>query len=378
MGTRILILAGGTGGHVYPALAVARELLADGHDVVWMGTRAGLEARVVPTAGIPVEWLSVSGLRGKGWRNKLTAPFMLGRACLQSLGILRRVRPDVVLGMGGFVSGPGGLMARLLGIPLVLHEQNRIPGTTNRLLARWASVVLEAFPNSFPAKIGARCTGNPLRREIAALHEKVARGEGRGASNTDSFIPSSLTTNHSPLTTRLLIVGGSLGAKALNEAMPSALAAVRLPLKIRHQTGAAMRDDTAACYEAAGIEARVDAFVEDMAEAYAWADLAVCRAGAMTVSELSAAGLPAILIPFPYAIDDHQTHNARYLADAAAAVLLPQTELTPERLVAEIKALLEQPERLQIMAKRAASLAKPEAARAVADICLQTALTTHH
>jgi UDP-N-acetylglucosamine--N-acetylmuramyl-(pentapeptide) pyrophosphoryl-undecaprenol N-acetylglucosamine transferase len=360
MGARILILAGGTGGHVYPALAVAHELLADGHEVVWMGTRAGLEARVVPAAGIPVEWLSVSGLRGKGWRNKLAAPFMLARACLQALGILRRVRPAVVLGMGGFVSGPGGLMARLLGIPLVLHEQNRIPGTTNRWLARWASVVLEAFPDSFPAKVGARCTGNPLRREIAALHGKVA--------NEGEETPA----------TRLLVVGGSLGAKALNEAMPSAIAAAGLPLEIRHQTGAAMRDDTAARYAEAGIEARVDAFVEDMAEAYAWADVAVCRAGAMTVSELSAAGLPAILIPFPYAIDDHQTRNARYLADAAAAVLLPQSELTPERMAQEIKALLEQPERLQAMAANAASLAKPEAARTVADICLQAALTTNH
>lgn len=378
MGTRILILAGGTGGHVYPALAVAHELLADGHEVVWMGTRAGLEARVVPAAGIPMEWLSVSGLRGKGWRNKLAAPFMLARACLQALGILRRVRPAVVLGMGGFVSGPGGLMARFLGIPLVLHEQNRIPGTTNRWLARWASVVLEAFPDSFPAKIGARCTGNPLRREIAALHGKVASGEWLVARNSDSLPSSSLATHHSPPTTRLLIVGGSLGARALNEAMPSALAAVGAPLEIRHQTGAAMRDDTAARYAEAGIESRVDAFVEDMAEAYAWANLAVCRAGAMTVSELSAVGLPAILIPFPYAIDDHQTHNARYLADADAAVLLPQSELTPERMAQEIKALLGQPERLQAMAANAVSLAKPEAARTVADICLQAALTTHH
>lgn len=375
MGTRVMILAGGTGGHVYPALAVARELLAGGHDVVWMGTRAGLEARVVPAAGIPVEWLAVSGLRGKGWRSTLAAPFMLLRALWQSLSILRRVKPQVVLGMGGFVSGPGGLTARTLGIPLVLHEQNRIPGTTNRWLARWARIVCEAFPSSFPASVGARWTGNPLRQEIAEL-KKVVSDKWRVAREEAAEGPALLTTHYSPLATRILVVGGSLGAKALNEAVPAALAAVGRPVRVRHQTGEAMRAETEARYAEAGIEARVEAFVENMAEAYAWADLAVCRAGAMTVSELSAAGLPAILIPFPYAIDDHQTHNARYLAEAGAAVLLPQTDLTPERLTAEIAALLERPERLRAMAECASELAKPEAARSVADICLHVA--THH
>jgi UDP-N-acetylglucosamine--N-acetylmuramyl-(pentapeptide) pyrophosphoryl-undecaprenol N-acetylglucosamine transferase len=353
MGTRVMILAGGTGGHVYPALAVARELLADGHEVVWMGTKTGLEARVVPAVGIPLEWLTVSGLRGKGWRSKLAAPVMLLRALRQSLAILRRVRPRVVLGMGGFVSGPGGLMARLLGIPLVLHEQNRIPGTTNRLLARWAKVVCEAFPGSFPAAVGARRAGNPLRREIAGLEREPDRAP-----------------NDPP---NLLVVGGSLGAKALNEAVPAALAAIGRPVHVRHQTGEAMRAETEARYVEAGIEARVESFVDNMAEAYAWADLAVCRAGAMTVSELSAAGLPAILIPFPYAIDDHQTQNARYLADAGAAVLLPQTELTPERLATEIAALLGEPQRLKAMSAKAAVLAKPDAARTVASICLEVA-----
>jgi UDP-N-acetylglucosamine--N-acetylmuramyl-(pentapeptide) pyrophosphoryl-undecaprenol N-acetylglucosamine transferase len=353
MGARVMILAGGTGGHVYPALAVARELLAEGHEVVWMGTRTGLEARVVPVAGIPVEWLAVSGLRGKGWRSKLAAPFMLLRALRQSLAILRKIRPQVVLGMGGFVSGPGGLMARLLRIPVVLHEQNRVPGTTNRLLAKRATVVLEAFPESFPAAAGARWTGNPLRREIAALRREPGRAP-----------------NDPP---NLLVVGGSLGARALNEALPAALAITALPVKVRHQTGEAMRAETAARYAEAGIEARVDAFVEDIAEAYAWADLAVCRAGAMTVSELSAAGVPAILIPFPHAIDDHQTQNARYLAEAGAAVLLPQTELTPERLATEIAGLLNHPDRLKSMSAKAAALAKPEAARTVAGICIEQA-----
>lgn len=345
-----MILAGGTGGHVYPALAVARELLDQGHEVVWMGTRSGLEARVVPAAGIPVEWLSVSGIRGKGWRNKLAAPLMLVRAFAQALAILRRVKPDVVLGMGGFVSGPGGLLARLLGIPLVLHEQNRVPGTTNRWLARWATVILEAFPGSFPERVGARCTGNPVRREIAGLQ--------REARPADSI--------------RILIVGGSLGAKALNETVPEAIALTGLSLQIWHQTGAALRDETQARYAQHGIDARVDAFIEDMAAAYAWADLAVCRAGAMTVSELAAVGLPAILVPFPYAIDDHQTYNARYPAEAGAAVLLPQTELTPERLAAELRALIGDAHTLHAMAESATQLAKPEAARDVAAICLAT------
>jgi UDP-N-acetylglucosamine--N-acetylmuramyl-(pentapeptide) pyrophosphoryl-undecaprenol N-acetylglucosamine transferase len=362
MGTRVMILAGGTGGHVYPALAVARELLADGHEVVWVGTRAGLEARVVPAAGIPVEWLSVSGLRGKGWRSALQAPLMLAGACRQALGILRRVQPEVVLGMGGFVSGPGGLLARALGIPLVLHEQNRVPGTTNRWLARWADKVLEAFPGSFPAGAGAVCTGNPLRREIVASGGKRATGNGAA--------PEANSAEPAPPALRILVMGGSLGAKALNEAVPEALALAALPVQVRHQTGAAMRADTAALYARHGLAARVEAFVEDMAEAYAWADLAICRAGAMTVSELSAAGVPAILIPYPHAIDDHQTRNARHLADAGAALLLPQTELTPPRLAAEAGALGRDPACLKAMAERAAALAKPNAARAVADICL--------
>jgi UDP-N-acetylglucosamine--N-acetylmuramyl-(pentapeptide) pyrophosphoryl-undecaprenol N-acetylglucosamine transferase len=370
-----MILAGGTGGHVYPALAVARELLAGGHEVVWVGTQTGFEARVVPAAGIPVEWLAVSGLRGKGWRSTLAAPFMLLRAFRQSLSILRRVRPRVVLGMGGFVSGPGGLVARVLGIPLVLHEQNRIPGTTNRWLARWAKVVCEAFPGSFPASVGARWTGNPLRQEIAGLKAVVsgqlpAVSEEDGRETPDTSYRQS-TTDH----WQLLVVGGSLGAKALNETIPAALAAVGRPVRVRHQTGEAMRAETQARYAEAGIEARVEAFVENMAEAYAWADLAVCRAGAMTVSELSAAGLPAILIPLPHAIDDHQTHNARYLVEAGAAVLLPQTELTPERLAREIAFLMSDPQQLNSMAESAAALAKPEAARTVAGICLEAAKT---
>ncbi|MFN5745181.1 MAG: undecaprenyldiphospho-muramoylpentapeptide beta-N-acetylglucosaminyltransferase [Methylococcaceae bacterium] len=356
MGKRVMILAGGTGGHVYPALAVAQRLLAQGHEVIWMGTRRGLEARVVPAAAIAIEWLSVSGVRGKGWRSKLHAPFMLLKALTQAASILRRVRPDVVLGMGGFVSGPGGLMARVLGIPLILHEQNRVPGTTNRLLARWANGVLEAFPGSFPSATGARCTGNPLRDEIAALALRPPREPA-----------------DEPL--KILIVGGSLGAQVLNRTLPPALAVIGQPCLIRHQTGEAMRKETEALYAEAGLEAKVDAFVEDMAAAYAWADLAVCRSGAMTVSELAAAGLPAILVPYPHAIDDHQTANAKYLADAGAAVVMAQSELTSQTLARTIKNVLTPPSRLAEMADRARSKACPDATETVAAICIDNART---
>jgi UDP-N-acetylglucosamine--N-acetylmuramyl-(pentapeptide) pyrophosphoryl-undecaprenol N-acetylglucosamine transferase len=357
MGKRVMILAGGTGGHVYPALAVALELIDAGHEVVWMGTHKGLEARVIPAAGIPLEWLSVAGLRGKGWRDTFKAPFMLLRALSQSKAILGRVKPDVVLGMGGFVSGPGGLMSTMMGIPLILHEQNRVPGTTNRLLAKRASAVLEAFPESFPSKVKAIATGNPLRREIASLPVRQI-----------SWAPGH------PL--NVLVVGGSLGAKALNEAVPEALARLGHPLNIRHQTGQAMRAETIERYGAARLAANVCAFVEDMAEAYGRADLVICRSGAMTVSELAAAGLAAILVPYPHAIDDHQTKNARYLADVGAAQLIPQAELTPESLAAVLTNLLETPGKIDVMSQKARAMAKPEATQIVAGICLDKALDT--
>ena len=355
MGKRVMILAGGTGGHVYPALAVARELISGGHEVIWMGTRKGLEGRVIPAAGIPVEWLSVAGLRGKGWLSSLKAPFMLLRALSQSLSILRRVKPDVVLGMGGFVSGPGGLMASLLRIPLVLHEQNRVPGTTNRLLAKRATAVLEAFPESFPTEVGATVTGNPLRSEIASLPPRQIN-----------------RLEEHPL--NILIVGGSLGAKALNEVVPEALSKVAHNLTIRHQTGEAMRAETARRYADAGLQATVSAFVEDMAEAYAWADLVICRSGAMTVSELAAAGLASILVPYPHAIDDHQAKNALYLVDADAAVLVPQTSLTSESLAEVLSGLIESPEKIEEMAQKARAQSRPEATGVVAGICLDKAM----
>ncbi|MFO1417524.1 MAG: undecaprenyldiphospho-muramoylpentapeptide beta-N-acetylglucosaminyltransferase [Methylotetracoccus sp.] len=352
MGTRVTIMAGGTGGHVYPALAVAEDLRGRGCEVTWIGTAVGLEARLVPEAGIPFDRLRVSGVRGKSLVRRVLAPLMLAGACAEAAAILRRRRPHVVLGLGGFASGPGGVMARILGIPVVIHEQNRVPGTTNRWLARIARRVLEAFPQSFSPSVGAICTGNPLRAALAQA-EPGARRE-----------PSP------PL--RLLVFGGSLGAKVLNEILPAALAG-DASWDVRHQTGAAMRDETVERYRKAGVSARVDAYIDDMVEAYAWADLVVCRAGAMTVSELAAVGLPAILVPFPHAIDDHQTANARYFSDAGAGVCLPQSELTPERLATELRALREDPARLKAMAGSARALARLDAAPRVADIVLQEA-----
>jgi UDP-N-acetylglucosamine--N-acetylmuramyl-(pentapeptide) pyrophosphoryl-undecaprenol N-acetylglucosamine transferase len=349
----ILIMAGGTGGHVFPALAVARELRAQGAEVVWLGTRRGLEARVVPEAGFPVAWVRVSGLRGKALAQRLLAPFMLGLALLQSLWVLAKLRPAAVLGMGGFVTGPGGLMAWLLRRPLVIHEQNSVAGMTNRWLAPLARQVLVAFPDALP---GARHTGNPVRADIAALPLPEQRLVRQGAP-------------------RLLVLGGSLGAQALNETLPLAIA--RLPDAARpevwHQTGLRHLDAGRAAYAAAGVPARVEAFVDDMAAAYGWADLVLCRAGALTIAELAAAGIGAILVPYPHAVDDHQTGNARYLVDQGAALLLPQPELEPERLRVLLAELLGDRARLLDMARRARALAQPDAARQVAQACLAVA-----
>jgi len=354
MVARVMILAGGTGGHIFPALAVAEELRSRGCELRWMGTHAGMEARLVPKEGIPIEWLAVAGFRGKGLKAKLLAPAKLLLACWQAGRILRRYKPDVVLGMGGFVAGPGGFMAKLLGIPLVIHEQNRIPGTTNRLLVKWAQKTLEAFPGSFPAKWGAVCLGNPLRRAIV---------EAMAVANSErTEVP------------KLLVVGGSLGAKALNEIVPQAVALSGVKIKVRHQTGEAMRAETEALYVQLGVEAEVVPFIQDMAEAYRWADLAVCRAGAMTLSELAAAGLPAILVPFPYAIDDHQTANARFFSEAGAARLIPQTQLTPEYLAEELKVLIQEREQISDMSQKTRGLARLDAAQKVADVCLSEAL----
>lgn len=362
---RIMVLAGGTGGHVFPALAVADDMLERGHELFWMGTKKGLEARLVPAKGIPIDWLAVTGLRGKSGMARLQAPLMLAIACVQAARIMIQRKPDVVLGMGGFVAGPGGLMAWLLRIPLVIHEQNRIPGTTNRLLAHRARKILEAFPKSFEASVGAVWTGNPLRKVIA---ESGDRRQGTG----DRRVSAGLSPPSSePL--HLLVLGGSQGAKILNETVPQAMAKLQgARIEVLHQSGTVTQAETERLYRTLQADARVEAFIEDMASAYQWADVAVCRAGAMTISELCAAGLASILVPFPYAIDDHQTHNARWLSDAGAAILMPQTELNPESLKQKLELLMDDSRR-QTMSETARSLARRDAARTVADICLEQA-----
>ena len=346
----VLIMAGGTGGHVFPALAVADELLQRGFAVRWLGTSAGIEAELVPPRGIPLNTIAVSGVRGKGLATKLMAPLHILRAVWQARAVLRRGRPAVVIGFGGFASGPGGLAARLLGIPLVIHEQNAVAGTTNRVLARLAKRAAEAFPGTLA---GARHTGNPVRAEIGALPAPAERGVGSRAP------------------VRLLVLGGSLGATAINQLVPAALAqlAPELRPEVRHQCGRKHGEATGEAYRQVAVDASVEPFIADMAAAYGWADLVVCRAGALTVSELAAAGVGALLIPFPAAIDDHQTRNGQWLADNGAAVLVQQRDLDAGVLAQQLGELVSAPARLLAMAEAARHLARPGAARAVADMC---------
>ena len=352
---KIVIMAGGTGGHVFPALAVANVLRARGHAVTWIGTRQGLEARVVPAAGIDVEWVEVGGLRGKDVGTLLMSPWRVTRALAQAWRIFRRLRPQVALGMGGFASGPGGLAARLSSCPLVLHEQNAVPGVTNRVLSYMARRVLEGFPGSFAAARRAEYIGNPVRATIAALPAPEARLAGRDGA------------------LRVLVIGGSQGARVLNETLPQAIAQLGISPapEIWHQSGMRDAESLTAAYRQRGLKARVAAFIEDMAEAYAWADLAVCRAGALTIAELSAAGLAAVLVPFAAAVDDHQTRNAQFLVRAGAAELLPQAGLSAASLAAVLQRLLADRQLLLNMAQRARALAKPQAAAQVANVCLQ-------
>jgi UDP-N-acetylglucosamine--N-acetylmuramyl-(pentapeptide) pyrophosphoryl-undecaprenol N-acetylglucosamine transferase len=353
----VLIMAGGTGGHVFPALAVARALRGRNETVVWLGTRQGLESRLVPQEGFPLETIRVSGLRRKGPDAWLTAPWQLLVAIIDALRVVRERRPKVVLGMGGFASGPGGFAAWLLGRPLVIHEQNTVAGLTNRLLAGLAREVLEAFPGSFSAGRATRVTGNPVRDDISALPDPRQRLAGRTG----------------PL--RVLVLGGSQGARVLNETVPEALALLDEPARpeVWHQAGPATLEVARAAYREAGVSARVDAFIEDMAVAYAWADLVVCRSGALTVSELAAAGLPAVLVPFPGAVDDHQTRNAAFLVDRGAAVLVPQPEFSPQRLATELRRYGADRTRVLEAALRARELARPGATGEIADLCQRVA-----
>jgi UDP-N-acetylglucosamine--N-acetylmuramyl-(pentapeptide) pyrophosphoryl-undecaprenol N-acetylglucosamine transferase len=350
-------MAGGTGGHVYPALAVARAIQAHTRDVVWLGTERGLEARVVPAAGIPMEWISVQGLRRKGLWTLIAAPFQLCLALLQSVSVMLRHRPAAVLGMGGFVSGPGGVAAWLTRRPLIIHEQNAIAGLTNRLLARLARVVLQAFPGSFSARTNARTVGNPVRKEIAELADPSIRF----ASRTGRL--------------RLLVLGGSQGALALNRIVPAAIARLPAELRpeVRHQTGDRTLDAAREAYARHGLEADLVPFIDDMAAAYDWADLVVCRAGALTVAELSAAGLPAIFVPYPAAVDDHQTANAKPLAAAGAAAIVQEKDLDDESLCGLLRQWLASRENLCARALKARALAQPDALHDIASLCLDVA-----
>ena len=348
----ILVMAGGTGGHIFPALAVADQLRDRGWKIVWLGSKAGMESRLVPQYGFEIEWIRFSGLRGKGLLRMALLPVNLLIAFWQSARAIFRVRPDVVLGMGGYISFPGGMMAALLARPLVLHEQNSVAGLANRVLARVADCVLVAFPNALR---NAEWTGNPVRRDIAQLPPP----EQRFSARTGNL--------------KVLVVGGSLGAQVLNEVVPRALALIPEPLRpeVTHQAGekhlAALDEE----YQAAGVKAKALAFIRDMSSAYETADLVICRAGALTVSELAAAGIASVLVPFPSAVDDHQTFNARYLTDRSAAVLLPQADLTPRKLADLLLGFTR--DKLLEMANRARALGKPDAARIVAEHCIAIA-----
>ncbi|MGC2520303.1 MAG: undecaprenyldiphospho-muramoylpentapeptide beta-N-acetylglucosaminyltransferase [Burkholderiales bacterium] len=352
MARTIMIMAGGTGGHIFPALAVAGRMRDAGWRVVWLGARSGMEATLVPQRGYDMAWVSFSGLRGKGPVAMLTLPFRLLIAFWQSARAIFARRPDVVLGMGGYMSFPGGMMAALLGRPLVIHEQNSIPGLANKVLAGVADRVLCAFPGALR---NATLTGNPVRPEIAA----ITAPEGRYRARSGLL--------------RLLVVGGSLGARVLNDTVPRALALLpkeRRP-SVMHQSGLQHLEALQQAYASAGVEATTLAFIDDMAAAYADADLVVCRAGAITVAEIAVVGVASVLVPFPLAVDDHQTANARFLADAGAAILLPQRELGAERLAQLLGELGR--ERLCEMAKHARSLGRPDATEAVARVCMELA-----
>jgi len=354
----VLIMAGGTGGHVFPALAAARVLRERGFEPVWLGTARGLEAKLVPPHDIPIEWISVSGVRGKGLGTLLAAPFQLARAVWQSLRVIRRRKPVVVLGAGGFVSGPGGLAAWLSHRPLVIHEQNAIAGVTNRTLARFAKRVLEAFPSSFPGAVKAERVGNPVRREITGLPPPERRFAGRSGR------------------LRLLIIGGSQGAARLNTVVPAAIANIDSDVRplVLHQAGERHIAQARELYAKHGVDADVRAFIDDMAEAYGDADLIICRSGALTVSEVAAAGVPAIFVPFPAAVDDHQTRNAEFLVREGAALLIQERDLTPVRLANELRALIEAGRsRLSDMARKARAVAITDADVRLADACVAAA-----
>ncbi len=354
----ILIMAGGTGGHIYPALAVANCLRERGIPLLWLGTKTGLEAKIVPENGYQLLTINISGLRGKGIVRWLTAPLSILMAVVQSILLLSKQKPAAVLGMGGFASGPGGVAAWLMRIPLCIHEQNAVAGMTNRILAPLARIVMQAFPNTFASSINANVTGNPVREAII----EIASPEERFQNRVDDCL-------------RILVVGGSLGARALNEVVPDALAILGedINFQVKHQTGSRHLDSTRALYQSSGISVEPQAYIDDMAAAYVWADLVLCRAGAMTVAEIAAAGVAAILVPYPYAVDDHQTANALYLSGEGAAILIQETELNGQSLAQLFRDFSRNRNNILKMANISRSLSRPEATGQVADLCMEAA-----
>jgi UDP-N-acetylglucosamine--N-acetylmuramyl-(pentapeptide) pyrophosphoryl-undecaprenol N-acetylglucosamine transferase len=350
----VLIMAGGTGGHIFPALAVAHVLRRRGVAVVWLGVPGSMESRLVPKNGFAIEWVRVAGIRGKGVLAWGLAPLSVMKAVVQALKVLRRVRPRSVLGAGGYVSGPGGVAAWLLRVPLLIHEQNAAPGMTNRWLARLATQVLQAFPGSFAERAHALTVGNPVRADIAALPAPASRFAGREERS------------------RLLVFGGSQGAQRLNAVLPQALALLAPGLRpqVRHQAGERGLEAARTAYREAQVDAEVSAFIDDMAQAYAWADFAVCRAGAMTIAELQAAGLGAVFVPFALATDDHQTKNAEVMVQSGAARIIQERDLTPESLGEVIASLSADRDIALRMAQASRAARVVDAAERVADLCL--------
>ncbi len=351
----ILIMAGGTGGHVYPALAVALTLRSKSKNILWLGTHHGLEARVVSDAGIDLKKINVRGLRKKGLMALIIAPLQLIWALLQSLAVMIRYRPSLVIGMGGFVSGPGGIAAWLTRKPLFIHEQNAVAGTTNRLLAPLAQVVFEAFPNTFNSRINAKTVGNPVREDITDLplpKDRFSARKGR---------------------MRLLVLGGSQGALTLNKKIPAALAQIDPKYRpiIRHQCGEKTFKEAHKAYKNYDLDVELSTYIEDIDSAYAWADLVICRAGALTVAELCAAGVPAIFIPYPSAVDDHQTENAKLMTKAGAAIIIQENDLTLELLSSLLLDWLQSRRLLLEKANKARSLAQPNSLFQITDICLK-------
>lgn len=356
----LLVMAGGTGGHIFPGLAVADELKAKGWNIHWLGTADKMEAKIVPEHGYDISFINISGLRHKGILSLLTMPFKLLQSLLQARKVFKKIKPDVVLGMGGYASAPGGLTAWLSNIPLIVHEQNAAAGLSNKLLAKVANKVCCAFPNAFTEKVNAEVVGNPLRASI-------------GCQTLEQENTESISKN-------ILVVGGSLGAQVLNEAVPESfkqLVAVDDSYAIWHQTGAGKQAQVISAYDESDIASRkvnVTEFISNMAEAYHWADIVICRAGALTVSELAMAGTPAIFVPLPHAVDDHQTKNALYLVNSGAAKLLPQKKLNPESLGNLITELFNEEQTLKSMAKAALDSANSDASQKVAKLCEQLSL----